>query len=777
MTRRLAIPVLLLLATSRPAAGFCPSYTLGSPWNPFPCGIAAVPGTNPSVAEWNAIFLRASGGPAAWGDAGPTVPLLTEGCGKLLAPTPAEPLFPCELLQAIAMQESSWRQFCAPDQPPDQAGRPSQTIISFDCGYGAMQITSGMRIGDSASWDRARVASDPFYNAATGGLFLRTKWQETACVGDRRLRVVEHWYLATWAYNGLTYSNNPNNPSFSTARPPYDPGIGGAYPYQEKVWGWMEHPPSAAHWTALAPAYPDRADIGNTTSPPPLPEPGCAGPTDCTNRRPPHLSTCLPPPDPSATLFVPVVLSVAGARGSFFTTELALTNRGSTTAKVVLSYVATAGGGTGSASITLAAGRQQIVPDAISWLRDLGLPIPGSGNRLGTLRVRFEQLSAPGVAAVTARTTTAAANGRAGLAYPAVPSVALLRESALLFGLRENDTDRSNIAFANGGDAASGDVTLRVTLVSGDPSRPGSVALPDVTLPPGGFAQLSSVLAGTGFSQGYARVERVAGRASWYAYAVVNDNANSDGSFVPPHVEEASSEPVLPALVEAGTFRSELVVANRTPSAAKPRFTWIAGGLSGGAVSFDLPLLPGEQQLLPSAVQLLRDRGVAGIPAQGSTGLAGALFSSGAEGLFVAARTAAPGGGGLFGTFYAALPPSALALSDAWLYGLRQDAENRSNVALVHAGADSDGPLTFALEIHDGETGRLVATVAVAPLAPRRFLQLNALLATHAPGVTNGYVRVVRVSGTAPFVAYAVVNDGAAPGERTGDGAYVPMAR
>ncbi len=39
----------------------------------------------------------------------------------------------------------------------------------------------------------------------------------------------------------------------------------------------------------------------------------------------------------------------------------------------------------------------------------------------------------------------------------------------------------------------------------------------------------------------------------------------------------------------------------------------------------------------------------------------------------------------------------------------------------------------------------------------------------------NGWVRVRRLSGTAPWVAYAVVNDGAGPGERTGDGAYVPM--
>jgi len=42
-------------------------------------------------------------------------------------------------------------------------------------------------------------------------------------------------------------------------------------------------------------------------------------------------------------------------------------------------------------------------------------------------------------------------------------------------------------------------------------------------------------------------------------------------------------------------------------------------------------------------------------------------------------------------------------------------------------------------------------------------------------GVSNGWVRIQRKSGTAPWVAYGVVNDGGAPGERTGDGAYIPM--
>ncbi len=56
----------------------------------------------------------------------------------------------------------------------------------------------------------------------------------------------------------------------------------------------MEHPPTAAHWTALAVAYPNRADIPATgATVPDLPEPKCASPTDCAQTRPTHTSAYL----------------------------------------------------------------------------------------------------------------------------------------------------------------------------------------------------------------------------------------------------------------------------------------------------------------------------------------------------------------------------------------------------------------------------------------------------------------------------------------------------
>lgn len=279
------------IALAGRAEAYCPCYTASSAYNQDDCGVEAAPGTNPSTAEWKSIFDLVSQGPGVWGDNGPSVGDIGQGCGKPepLHSVPAR--FPCELLKAIAMQESGWRQFCVPTLPDDQIGGPSRTIISFDCGYGVGQVTSGMHAGENPSFDRDRVANDATYNLATGTQILASKWKATNCVGDNQPKVIEHWYSAAWAYNGLAYVNNPNNPNYDPNRGVWNPDIGGGAPYQEKVFGWIEHPPYA-DWAPTELAYPNPGDIGGGGVPPELPEPDCASPTDCGATRSTHATIC-----------------------------------------------------------------------------------------------------------------------------------------------------------------------------------------------------------------------------------------------------------------------------------------------------------------------------------------------------------------------------------------------------------------------------------------------------------------------------------------------------
>ncbi|HTJ80835.1 MAG TPA: MYXO-CTERM sorting domain-containing protein, partial [Polyangiaceae bacterium] len=250
---------------------------------------------NPTDAEWADIFDLVSRGPSVWGDAGPTVGDIGQGCGM---PEPLHDVaarFPCELLKSIAMVESGWRQFCVPTTPSDQVGGPSRTIISFDCGYGVGQVTSGMHTGENPDFDRARVASDATYNLATGTRILAGKWIATNCVGDNQPTIIEDWYTATWAYNGLAYVNNPSNPNYDSNRGVYDPAVNNACPYQERVFGRIENP-TGDLWPSVALAYPNPGDCGSSGSPPALPEPDCASPTDCADTRSVHVTACIDSP-------------------------------------------------------------------------------------------------------------------------------------------------------------------------------------------------------------------------------------------------------------------------------------------------------------------------------------------------------------------------------------------------------------------------------------------------------------------------------------------------
>ena len=477
----------------------------------------------------------------------------------------------------------------------------------------------------------------------------------------------------------------------------------------------------------------------------------------------------------SSRLFVPVLLTSAGRNNSFFTSEMTLTNRGTEEATLHYTYTADQGGGSGTATDTLAPARQRIKSDAIDYLIGLGIPIPSSGNRIGTLRV---EVSGSSEVSVMTRTTTAVPEGRAGLAYPGIAENEGFQEAVYLCGLRENRQDRSNVAVQNTGDASESDLTLRVTIFSGDSAAPGrSVVLPDLSLPPGGFYQYNAILNRAGFDNGYVKVERVEGAAPFYAYGVINDNFNSDGSFVFPLTESSlvgTSGQTLPVVIETGTFKSELTVTNFSASDKPVDFSFVADSIqtAGNTTTFSLRLKARQQIIQPNLVNWLRQQGVAGIGPAGRA-FVGALFATPAEGdmsgIVIGARTGSPDKrGGQYSLFYNGVPYDSASIESAWIYGLQQNAENRSNLALVNTGEIDDSSSTFEITIYDGSGDRQPRTKSVT-LGPRRWTQENGILGN----ISQGYVQVRKVSGNNPFVTYGVINDGGRPGERSGDGAFL----
>ena len=479
-------------------------------------------------------------------------------------------------------------------------------------------------------------------------------------------------------------------------------------------------------------------------------------------------------PEKISSLFVPVILTASGQNNSFFTSELTLTNRGDREARLKYTYTADAGGESGTATEVLAPGQQKIQPDALKYLRGLGIPIPHSGNRIGTLRVEVPESSEMGV---SVRTTTSVPEGRAGLAYPGIATTDGFEEAVYLCGLRQNSQDRSNVAFQNMGAPGQGTVSLRTTVYSGEAENRSSHVLPEVTLAPGGFHQYNGILNRAGFDNGYVRVERVEGTAPFYAYGVINDQVNSDGSFVFP-VRESSlvgkRGQTLPVIIETRAFSSELTVTNFSPVAKTVDFRFVAEAVEtdDNSTSFSLDLEAGEQRILPEIVNWLRQQNVEGV-GLANRDFVGALFATVAEedmsGIVIGARTGSPDKrGGQYSLFYNGVPYGSASVESAWIYGLQQNAENRSNLALVNTGEIDDSSSIFEITIYDGSGESQPRTRSVT-LGPRRWTQENGILGN----ISQGYVQVRKTSGNNPFITYGVINDGGKPGQRSGDGTFL----
>ena len=304
--------------------------------------------------------------------------------------------------------------------------------------------------------------------------------------------------------------------------------------------------------------------------------------------------------------------------------------------------------------------------------------------------------------------------------------------------------------------------------------------LDDVELEPGGFHQFSGLLGSV--ENGYVKVERVEGEAPFYAYGVINDQANSDGSFVFPVTAgslEGKRRQTLPVIVETRDFTSELTVTNFSEEPRTLDFEFVSDQIQGEdkRVVFSMDLEAGEQQIVPELVEALRREEMAGLGSRRGFYL-GALFVTAEErnlsGVVIGARTSSVGGGGRYGVFYNAVPGGEGFVREAWVDGLQQNEENRSNLALVNTGEVDDSPSVFHLEIYNGETGMLEETVVTRPIPARGWHQIDGILLRAGPEIRQGYIRIEKMSGENPFLAYGVVNDGGAPGQRSGDGAYLP---
>ncbi len=176
-----------------------------------------------------------------------------------------EASIPAEILYAIAWVESHLTQAAS----EVRYGHTGPSLVSFDCGYGVMQVTSSIvNDGGLPSRYEALVGTHFAYNIAAGARILAEKWNSPIypIVGDHDPRYIESWYYALWAYNGWAGVNHPRNPIYNPSRGVYDcRGPAGAYPYQERVLGCIVNPPERGGrrlWDPVAVKLPDLGTLG-----------------------------------------------------------------------------------------------------------------------------------------------------------------------------------------------------------------------------------------------------------------------------------------------------------------------------------------------------------------------------------------------------------------------------------------------------------------------------------------------------------------------------------
>lgn len=487
-----------------------------------------------------------------------------------------------------------------------------------------------------------------------------------------------------------------------------------------------------------------------------------------------------------AEVFLPLVLSSTESDGATVSSELTLSNRGTHSATLEFTYTAATGGGSGTATDVIPAGRQRILPDAIDYLKELGIPIPDSGSRRGSLSVRFSGLNSDSEGTVAVRTTRTDDGVRSGWAYPGVS--AGFQQPVYLFGLRHDDVDRSGLVVHNLGTQESGDITLRLTVISGDPNEPGSSILEDQTLAPGTFHQIDDVLRFNGLSveNGYVRVEKVEGQAPYYAFALLTDQSGSDSAYIAPIPDNATAGrkgQTLLAVEKTDRFNSELVITNWSESHRVVGFSVVSDGIQNPLGARRVSLRPREQIIVPGFVSWLHNEG-GGLPGffpgLGAPGdyFSGSIFVTvdGAgqdSGYYVGARNSTLMDGRRNGFVHAAVPYGDSHHTAAWVFGLRQDQEMQTDLGIVNTGELSDETSLFSVEIYDGETGMLDHTIEEVELEARQSIRLASILEQNAPEISQGYVRVSRISGSNPFVTFAVVSDGFQAGQPSGDAFFI----
>ena len=203
-------------------------------------------------------------------------------------------------------------------------------------------------------------------------------------------------------------------------------------------------------------------------------------------------------------------------------------------------------------------------------------------------------------------------------------------------------------------------------------------------------------------------------------------------------------------------FTSEMTLTNRGTREATLDYTYTAhDGKGNGTASEVIPV--GRQRIVPNAIRHLRGLGIP-IPEDGKRIGTLRVAVSGSTGVKFLVRTTTSLPEGRAGLAYPGVGEHEGFEGAVYLCGLRQNRQDRSNVALQNMGAE--GEITLRTTVFSGEAadmrGRRLDDQRLKPggfYPPPPPPPFNAVL-KELGSPAQGYVKVERVEGEAPFYAY-----------------------
>lgn len=456
-----------------------------------------------------------------------------------------------------------------------------------------------------------------------------------------------------------------------------------------------------------------------------------------------------PHPLPERLYLLPAAARSVGSNGTFWRTDLVLTNTGEADVSAALAF--------------LEAGRDNTDVDEV----DVTVPAGGSleladvvGSVLGASGSGAVRILSQGDLLVSSRTYTDSDGGTFGQFIPGERAETGIGagQAVRLLGLAENAAYRTNVGLVN----TTGEVVeASIDLLDGAGAVLGTES---VRLEPFGWKQLNRIFSSNGLDgldTAQAVVRTTSGSGAVIPYASVVDNLTGDPVYVAPVLtaSEGADLWIAAAAHVAGyngsSWRTDLTVAATETADASVRIQYLPADSDNGSPTEAAVTIPaGGATLIPDVLDTL-------FGAEG----AGALRLIVASGTVQAvSRTYNETANGTYGQFIPAVP-STVGIGEngtGVLVQLRKDTAFHTNVGLVNlTGAPVETEITwFAAD------GTALGTRTVT-LPAFSFHQENRAIPGTPEGPVTATVRCTTPGGL--ILAYGSVVDDA-----SGDPIFVP---